>query len=186
MPEVASITPSLDGKVWLKSIRHPFLNRPVFKVLAVSGQDIGRATRGGAHEVAGRSAPIAVTDVRGSKSFTITVQAEDEAAAATIDLVLASGDVFLIHVPPEKAPHVQGGYVVIGDTSQYRPADTVRWRFTLPCRVVVPPGPGVVGTTLTWGTVMNQFGSWEALLAAYPTWSVLLQAVGSPDDLVVV
>lgn len=184
--ETASITPSLAGRTWLKSIRHPFLNRALFKVLAVNGQEISRSFRGGVHDVAGRSVPVAVTDVRGSKSFAITVQAENEDAAAVMDLVLASGDVFFLHVPPEMSPHVQGGYVLIGDESQHRPADTVRWRFTLPCRVVVPPGPGVVGTTLTWGTVMNLFGSWEALLAAYPTWSDLLQTVGSPEDLVVV
>ena len=180
-----SITPSLSGKAWLKSIKHPFLNRPIHRVLAGGGQDIGRAWRGGIHEVQGRSAPIAVTDIRSSREFTLTVQVPDEQAAAEMDLILASGDVFFIQVPPELAPHMAGGYVRIGATSQHRVADTIMWRFTLPCKVVAPPGPGVIGAPLTWGTVFNLYGSYEAMWAANPTWADLLSTVGSPDDLVV-
>ncbi|MEU5156742.1 hypothetical protein [Glycomyces sp. NPDC021274] len=184
MPETASITPSLEGKAWIKSIKHPFLNRPLYRVLAGNGQEIGRASRGGVVEVAGRSVPVAVTERRGSQQFVLTVQVEDEQAAAEMDLVLASGDVFFIQVPPELSPHMKGGYVRIGDTSQHRETDLIRWRFTLPCHVVAPPGPGVVGTTLTWGTVFNLYGSWEALLNANASWATLLQTVGSPEDLV--
>ena len=180
-----SITPSLGGRAWLKSIKHPFLNRPIHRALAGGGQDIGRAWRGGIHEVQGRSAPIAVTDIRSSREFTLTVQVPDEQAAAEMDLILASGDVFFIQVPPELAPHMSGGYVRIGATAQHRVADTIMWRFTLPCKVVAPPGPGVVGAPLTWGTVFNLYGSYEAMWAANPTWASLLSTVGSPDDLVV-
>lgn len=180
-----SITPSLGGRAWLKSIKHPFLNRPIHRALAGGGQDIGRAWRGGIHEVQGRSAPIAVTDIRSSREFTLTVQVPDEQAAAEMDLILASGDVFFIQVPPELAPHMAGGYVRIGATAQHRVADTIMWRFTLPCKVVAPPGPGVVGAPLTWGTVFSLYGSYEAMWAANPTWADLLSTVGSPDDLVV-
>src|SRR5690606_28125049 len=31
--DIDSITPSLNGQVWLKSIRYPGLNRPLFRVL---------------------------------------------------------------------------------------------------------------------------------------------------------
>lgn len=180
-----SITPSLDGKAWLKSIRHPFLNRPIHRALAGGGQSIGRASRGSVFEVQGRSVPVAVTDIRSSREFTLTVQVPNEAAARDMDLTLASGDVFFIQVPPELAPHMTGGYVRIGESTQHREADTIMWRFTIPCTVVAPPGPGVVGTTMTWGGVFRLYGSWEALVASNPTWGDLLATVGSPDDLVV-
>lgn len=183
--ETASITPSLDGRAWLKSIRHPFLNRPIHRVLAGGGQSIGRAARGSVFEVQGRSVPVAVTDIRSSREFTLTVQVPDEAAARDMDLTLASGDVFFLQIPPELAPHMTGGYVRIGESTQHREADTIRWRFTIPCTVVAPPGPGVVGTTMTWGGVFRLYGSWEALVASNPTWGDLLATIGSPDDLVV-
>lgn len=180
-----SITPDLGKTVWLKSIRFPALNRPIHRVLAGAGQEIGRASRGTVHEIQGRSVPIASTDRRSSKTFTLTIQVADEQAAAELDLVLAASDTFFIQVPPELRPHMQGGYVYIGDTSQHRVADTIKWRFTLPCRVIAPPGPGVVGTTITWGTVLRIYGSWQALLESSPAWADLLDTVGGPDDLVV-
>lgn len=183
--EAASVTPSLDGHAWLKSIRHPFLNRPIHRVLAGGGQSISRAARGAVFDVQGRSVPVAVTDIRSSREFTLTVQVPDEAAARDMDLTLASGDVFFLQIPPELAPHMTGGYVRIGESTQHREADTIRWRFTIPCTVVAPPGPGVVGTTMTWGGVFRLYGSWDALVASNPTWGDLLATVGSPDDLVV-
>ena len=183
--ETATITPDLDGRAWFKSIKHPFLNRPIHRVLAGGGQSISRASRGAVFDVQGRSVPVAVTDVRSSREFTLTVQVPDETAARDMDLTLASGDVFFLQIPPELAPHMTGGYVRIGESTQHREADTIKWRFTIPCTVVAPPGPGVVGTTMTWGGVFRLYGSWEALVASNPTWGDLLATVGSPDDLVV-
>lgn len=183
--ETASITPDLDGRAWLKSIKHPFLNRPIHRVLAGGGQSISRASRGAVFDVQGRSVPVAVTDIRSSREFTLTIQVPDEAAARDMDLTLASGDVFFLQIPPELAPHMTGGYVRIGESTQHREADTIMWRFTIPCTVVAPPGPGVVGTTMTWGGVFRLYGSWDALVASNPTWGDLLATVGSPDDLVV-
>src|SRR5690554_5374754 len=48
--EIDSITPSLNGRVWLKSIRYPGLNRPLFRVLD-QGDDIAHPDRGSVYEV---------------------------------------------------------------------------------------------------------------------------------------
>lgn len=184
--ESDSITPDLEGHAWMKSVRHPFLNTLVedAEILALEqGQSIGRAARDDLVSVVGRSAPTAVTDVRGSRVFGVRFAVADEAAAARMDLVLASGDVFFLQVPPVLGPHVPGGYVRV-ESVQHRPADTVRWRFTLQCTVVTPPAPEVTGSLLTWGTVARLYGSWAALVNAKPTWRDLLATVGSPDDLV--
>ena len=181
MPQTTSITPSLDGRVWLKSIRHPMLNRAV-NIGDVEGG--GRGARAGVHPVQGRSAPIVVSDVRASQQFTITLRTATLEEARDLDLVIASGNSFFIHVPA--GSQVPGGYVTIGDTGldRFGPVSTRR-RWPLPCTVAAAPAPGVVGTTLTWGTVQALYGSWEQLLASNPTWLDLLATVGSPDDLVV-
>lgn len=190
--ETDSITPDLQGQVWFKWIKYALLNRPL---PVTDWSPITRVNRGTTHQIAGRSVPVAVTDIRGSQSFTIDVATRDLVdetfdplvEARDIDLALAEGGILFIHVPADSP--VPGGYVTVGDTTQ-RPAPSRRagvtseiW--TLPCTVVAPPGPGVVGTTLTWGTVLNLYGDWNALLAANPTWADLLATVGSPEDLVV-
>jgi hypothetical protein len=182
MANQGSITPSLAGQVWLKSIRYPLLNRPVATV------DYGppaRESRATVLAVTGRSVPIAVTDVRGSRAFTLEFLTETAEQARDMDLVLASGQTMFVHVPAD-CP-VPGGYVNIAATAEGRRSTRGPKRyFQLPCTVVAKPGPDVVGTTLTWGTVRNLYGSWEQLLASNPTWGDLLATVGSPDDLVVI
>jgi hypothetical protein len=181
MPTTASITPSLDGRVWLKSIKHPFLNRPV-NVGDVDADT--RAARGAVYEVQGRSVPIAVTDVRASPAFTITLRTATLEEARDLDLILASGNVFFIQ--PPAGSQVPGGYVTIGSTAMPRfgPVSTRRL-WTLPCRVVAAPGPGVVGGTMTYGALINLYGSYQNVLAANSTYADLLELMASPDDLVV-
>jgi hypothetical protein len=178
--EQDSITPSLEGQVWLKSVRFPFLNRPI---TVTEYSDIDRASRTALFEPKGRSMPIGVSDLRGSQSFTLDIMTETLEAARDMDLILASGSTMFVHVPPN-CP-VPGGYVEIADAGQARRSTRgTRRFFTLPCQVTVPPSPSVVGTTLTWGGVFQLYGNWEALINDNPTWADLLSTVGSPDDLV--
>jgi hypothetical protein len=184
-----TITPSLGGQIWLKSIRYAFLNRTI-KVLNFS--DIQRASRSGVFEVKGRSVPISVHDLRGSQEFTLEVATrdfDDESYDALtedrdLDLTLAASDVLFIHVPADL--EVPGGYVSIGNTTARRiaPGQNMTRLYTLPCTVVAKPGPDVVSTTMTWATVERLYGSWQQLLASNPTWADLLALVGSPEDLV--
>ncbi|MGH3658896.1 MAG: hypothetical protein ACRDUA_19760, partial [Micromonosporaceae bacterium] len=55
--QTASITPSLGEQVWLKSIRHPFLNRAV---TVTNFGDPTRDARAGVFPVKGRSVPVSV------------------------------------------------------------------------------------------------------------------------------
>jgi len=182
MPETASITPDLGGNVWLKSIKHPFLNRPV-SVGEVNNDS--RASRGALHDVQGRSTPVAVTDVRASQAFTITLRTGTLEESRDMDLTLASGGVFFLQTPA--GSQVPGGYVYI-DTSgmnRFGPVSTRR-RWPLPCRVVAAPGPGVVGGTMTYGALLNLYGGYQNVLAANPAYADLLDLMASPEDLVVI
>lgn len=190
--QTTSLTPSLAGRVFLKSIRWPFLNMALPRVL-MRDPTIGRRSRSHEFPISGRSVGSAVSDLRLGQQFTLSVLADQTddplVFARNLDLMLAAGGHYFIHTPGGTAPNrvVPGGYVVIDESRQVPitgDPDSPQ-EFTLPCTVVSPPTPLVVGTTMTWGTVLRLYGSWEAVLAANATWADLLSTVGSPEDLVV-
>lgn len=188
MANQSSITPDLNGEVWLKSIRYPFLNR----VIDANHGDVARGARLGLFDIKGRSFPVGVSDLRRAPIFPIQVVTQTLEQARDFDLVLASGQTFLIQVPAEVATEcgivsaLPGGYVEVGDAVQHRAfSGSQVYQWTLPCNVVAPPGPDVVGTLMTWGTVFSLYGNWASLVGANPTWLPLLETVGSPEDLVV-
>ncbi|MEV0726001.1 hypothetical protein AB0I37_24885 [Micromonospora purpureochromogenes] len=183
-PQVAlyegSIVPVLGG-VWLKNVAKPFLNR---MVTVLDYSDVERPARSGVFDVIGRSDPVAINDVRGSREWTLEVLTQTSAEADDFDLVLASGDPLLVHVPADC--DVPGGYVTIGNTRQRRTARRSNRRvFDLPCKAVVPPGPDVMGATATWQTVLSTYATWADLLAAHATWADVLELLGAPEDVIV-
>lgn len=175
-----AITPDLEGRIWLKGIRYPFLNRPV---TVTDWTEVGRLSRGGLFEVSARSVPVSVTDVRGSRGFLLELLTEGAAAERDMDLILAAGTTMFVHIPA--GCPVPGGYVDIGDLLEERRATRSDRRYwLLPCRIAAQPGPDVVGTTLVWSTVLRLYGSAEQLLASNPTWTELFQTISDPEDLV--
>lgn len=178
--ETSSVTPTLGG-VWIKSVARPFLNR---QVTVVDHSAIERRGRAGVFDVVGRSYPVAVSDVRGSRRWELEVLTETTTEAEDFDLLLASGDVLLIHVPADV--DVPGGYVTVGDTNERRTSrKSIRRVFSLACIEVAAPGPDVVGATSNWQTVLTAYPTWQDVLNAHPTWNDLLELIGSPTDVIV-
>lgn len=109
--------------------------------------------------------------------------------ASDLDLVLASGDVLLVHVPAAsgRVSAVPGGYVTVGDVREITPptVDLVQRVFALPCVEVAAPGPDVVGATVTCQTVLNTYATCQDVLDAHDTCLDLLELVGDPADVVV-
>lgn len=181
--EADSITPSLEGQIWLKSIRWTFLNRPV---TVTDFGDISRASREGLFDVVGRSVPVATSDVRGSRTFTLEIMTATADDALAMDLMLAAGGVLFVHTPPGCV--VPGGHVAVGSTVQQRrtrSGRSPRRYFQLPCTVVAPPGPDVTGGTMTYAALLNLYGGYDNLLAANPSYADLLELMADPEDLVV-
>ncbi|MCM4080406.1 hypothetical protein [Paractinoplanes hotanensis] len=168
--------------VWLKSITRPFLNRAVS---VVGHGDITLPARNGIFAVIGRSNPVAVTDVRLARQFQMTVKADSISDADAIELVLASGDPLYIQAPADSRD-IPGGYVVVGDAVRRRfgHVSARRW-FDLPCTVVAAPGAGVVGSTVTWESLLLEFGSWADVLTEFGTWADVAEYVASPSVVVV-
>lgn len=178
--QTANLTPVLD-RIWLKSVTRPFLNRPV---TVVGWSDETRPSRNGGFPAVGRTLEIAVVDVAGGIEFDLELHTATREDAQTLDYIRASGDVLFLHTP--LGCEVPGGHVCV-DTSSVR---RVRQRgssrvTTLPLRQCAAPGPDVVGTTVTWQTVLNLYPSWAALLAANPTWAALLARIAPPSEVIV-
>ena len=177
-------TPTL-GAVWLKSVARPFLNRTV---TVTDFSDVSRPARGSVVDVLGRRLPVAVTEVRGSRQYELTVRAADAAEVGALALMLSFGDTLFVHVPAD-CPVPASGHFYVGDVSERRPPkhDSFARYFSLPLTEVDAPDASVVGYTITWAGVMAAWATWAAVLAdpAVPTWLDLVEYVSAPSDEVV-
>lgn len=179
--ETATVTPALNA-VWLKNTQRPYLNRTV---VVTDWSDIERPARSGVFDIVGRSYPVAVTELRGGRRYTLTVTTPTLDLATELDGILSAGEPVFLHTPP--GCPFPGGYYIIGDTSVRRSAArrSERRYFDLPLVEVAAPDGTLVGSTITWQGVVNAFATWSDVIAAEPTWSDLLDRIGTPADVVV-
>lgn len=182
--DAGSITVDLD-QVWLKSITRPFLNRAVE---VRNWSDVTRPARNGVFDIVGRSYPVVVTDVRGSRQYTLEINTVTLGEAEELDLVLASGDPIFLHAPSAfRMPEVlmKSTYAVVGNSGERRTGKR-GWRaFTLPLTEVAAPHHSIVGMTVTWQSVINAYATWADVIAANVTWADLLDRIGDPIDVLV-
>ncbi|MBG0560731.1 hypothetical protein [Actinoplanes aureus] len=181
--ETAVITAVIE-RVWLKSVARPFLNRPV---TVLDRPQVSRKNRGGLFEIKGRSLPIVVSEVRGPAEWELRVRTDSPAQTRALELLLAVGDVLYVQVPDDY-DDVPGGYVSVGTTGRRRlsalPGDR-RQVWALPMTEVAPPGPDVVGATVTWQSLLAEFGTWADVLAFFATWADVLEYVADPETVIV-
>ncbi|QWF81131.1 hypothetical protein [Amycolatopsis sp. CA-230715] len=179
--ESTSITPA-PSTVWLKNPSRPAVNTPV---TVTDWSDITRPARTAVHEVVGRTMPVAVTDVQGSRRFTLTITTGDLAAAGDMDSRLATGDVLFLQPPGPDCPVPGPLYAVVGDISMSRHSKRARRRFfDLPLTEVAAPGPTVLGDTLLWADVPKNYATWADVQAAVSTWANLQQKL-VPGEVIV-
>lgn len=178
--DTVTITPDMPV-VWLKNPRRPNLNT---KIVVTDFSSVTRPARSGVFDVIGRTNPIAVTDVRGSRRYTLSVTTADLAAAEDLDARLAQGDPVLVHTPPE-APF-PGGYYVVGDVDFDRHSKRTLRRFvTLPLTGVAAPAGTVYSITATCADILAAYPTIAALLAAEPTCADVLDYVAPPGNVIV-
>jgi hypothetical protein len=180
--ETNTITPVID-RVWLKSIARPFLNR------GVTTRDYSpptRRSRAGRFDIGGRTLPVVVSPVMCGREWTHEVLTYSLEEAHAVDLLLASGDVIFIQVPP--GYDIPGGYVGVSDIQRARisrPLSDDKRQFSVPVFECAAPGPDVVGYTATWEGLLAEYGSWTAVLAQFATWADVLEYVSDPETVLV-
>lgn len=162
---IATLPPVLDA-VWLKFIAQPALNR---RVALTDWSDISRPSRVALYDVQGRSDPVAVTDVHGSRRVTVQLRTSTVEDGNVLDEALSQGRPLFLHVPISVA--LPSLYAVAGDYSYSRPAKLSPVRvWSLPLTEVAAPPPSVVGAATTWQSILDTYSSWSDVLAAFATW----------------
>jgi hypothetical protein len=181
--DVEDITPA-QTDVWLKSIARPFLN---IIVSPLGGRfEYDRPERGAAFAVVGRSLPVAVTDLRGSRRYALKLRTDTAAQAAAIEALLASGDILFLQAPAGSVVPSGGVYLMAGAVKVQTPDVSRSLRFTnIDVTEVAAPGADVVGATSTWQTVIDTYATWADVIAAKATWTELLDLVGDAGEVVV-
>jgi hypothetical protein len=179
LTQSASITPSLGGQVWLKFVARPFLNLPVE---AYGEVNVTRRARNAIYQIVGRSAPVAVTDVRAGRELLLSVKTLTTEAHERLDFAVAGGDPVFVHAPPGSP--VPTMYAVIGDVQDDQPVPGVHF-WTLPLTEVAAPAAEIVGSTITWQGVLNQYATWQDVIDGETSWQDLLTSIGDPSDVIV-
>lgn len=178
----AAITQDLDA-VWLKVPAAPFLNQAV--TVADLGSEVVRPTRETGFAIVGRTRPIGVGDVALGLSFTLLLLTQTPAAERDLDLLFASGEIVHLHLP-STVEYFPGGYYAPQSPSR-RPTLRLSPRrlWTVPLEERVPPGPEVIGSAYTIQSVLNDYATVSAMMAANATIAILLTRTGTPSDVIV-
>ncbi|HET6291023.1 MAG TPA: hypothetical protein VFG15_30300 [Amycolatopsis sp.] len=180
--ETSTITPVLDS-TWIKNVRRPSLNR---KVTVTDVSDIERPSRSELVDVVGRTYPIEISDVRGSRRFTLQVSTSDLSVADDFDNALSVGHTVFIQAPSALCV-VPTLYASIGDTTRARPRGSVRSArryFDLPLTEVAAPASTVYSDTFTYADVLATYATIGAVVAANASYSALVDKVS--DAVVIV
>ncbi|MFI9123878.1 hypothetical protein ACIGW0_31555 [Streptomyces bikiniensis] len=134
--------------------------------------DWSRAARQGVHQISGRSTPIVITDVRPSRTGTMTVVTATRDDITRLWWILESGRTLLVQWP--KAWGEDDVYVQVGDVTASR---IIRWAaqedrtWSLPLVEVDRPVGGLAGSaTRTWDTVETESVDWLDVLTTYASW----------------
>lgn len=176
----ATTTPPMT-EVWLKFPGQPYLNR---SVTLTGWTETSRASRVGVFPIVGRRDPVAAPDLHSPRTITVTLFADTEAEVAAIDLVLSTGNVMLLHIPPTCA--LKSMYASIGTYTYVKPASrSHKATFTIPLTEVAAPDLSIIGYTVTWATLITRYASWTDVVAANANWSAVLALTGSPADILV-
>lgn len=134
--------------------------------------DWQRAARQGINPVRGRSRPIVISDVRTSRTGSMTLVTETADDLAAMWWLLETGNTLLIQWPTEWGE--VDAYVSIGDVTEAHIAEYAAYSdrtWSVPLTEVDRPVGGITGSaSRTWQTVMDENADWLSVLTTYSSW----------------
>lgn len=149
-----------DDVSWLKFVANPQLNR---KIDLVGWSAIKRESRAEVFAVVGRSDPVVVTDVHGSRETTVQLVTHSVTDTKVLDDALSQGHPIFLQVPASlQLPTM---YASVGSYS-FAPLTqrSPRSRWTIPLIEVSAPPMTLVGNTSTYATVLAEYTSYADIL----------------------
>lgn len=160
-------------QAWLKFIPAPHTNLKV--ELLADLHTLSQGARTTLHRVAGRADPIAVTDVHDSIETSVRFVTRTDADRLALKKALTQGAPAFLQVP-ESVP-IPSMYVAIGNikaerVGKKRTGRTYLW--TVDITEIAPPPPSIVGSGMTWGTLLEQYETWGDVLEAFATWGEVI------------
>ncbi len=164
----ADLEDTLD-QVWLKFIPAPHTNLKVR--LVADAWELSQSSRNAVHEINGRPDPVVVTDVHSSISTTLRFITYTTAEREALRKALSQGAPAFLQVP-QSVP-LPSMYVAIGNHKAIRTGNrrtSEKYVWTVEFTQVSAPPPSVVGSGMTWGTLLEQYETWGDVLDAFPTW----------------
>jgi hypothetical protein len=162
----AVVLSAVLDEVWLKFIASPVLNQ---RVQLIDWSDISRPSRNAMYDVLGRTDPVAVLDVHGSRRVTVELRTATKAAAAELDYALSQGLPLFLHVPETVA--LPSLYAAAGDITSQRPSKTTQVQYwSVQLTEVAPPPASIVGAASTWQSILDGYASWSDVLAGFTDW----------------
>lgn len=170
------------AKTYIRSVLRPFLSVAV-TVRELSA--IERPARVGILPVKGRTLPVAITEVGGSRRLTLEVYSTDATVTESLDYVAASGDILLVQ-PPAACPVPHVYCVLAGSAVTSRPVRVTDSRMIeLPLVEVAPPPATVAPTSVTYQGVLDTYATYQDLLDTGLTYAELAAQLSAPSEVIV-
>jgi hypothetical protein len=145
---------------WLKFVANPQLNH---RIHLTDWSAISRDARSEVFEVVGRSDPVVVSDVHGSRRTTVEIITPTVTETKALDEALSQGHPVFLQVPADlQLPTM---YATVGNFSYERLSPkSVRSRWSIPLIEVAPPPMTLVGSTSTYASVLAEHTSYADIL----------------------
>lgn len=178
--ETGSVTPTVL-RFRIKNPTRPALN---MYIEPLDMTDVTRPSRAGIFDVQGRTLPVIISDVQGSRRFSLDIDVAGYSNRDAVDQKLASGDPMYLETPAgsQSLPRM---YFTAGDVSYKEDAKLMgTFTFTIPMTECAAPAATIAGQTYTYADVTANYATYAAVLAGVSSYQGLLDKISTSDVVV--
>lgn len=175
-----NLTPALPtpnvAPYWLKNPNRPGQN---LRMEITDFSEMKRDGRNGIFQILGRSYPVVVSDVMGSRSFSFSIDAGTRSVARDLEGRFAIGNPMYLQGPTPNDDIPTLYFVANSVTVHQDSKASASWTVTVDCTECAMPNPSVYGDTYIWADVIATYATWADEIAANATWATLIDKVSN-------